>query len=246
MWQPRIYRDQQNQDRWHSFTVTHQETDMWIGVDHAGFHPSLKSFCHQHIGRLRDKLDNYIRQHPHFEKSLTPLGLSSPAPLEIRQMNSAAQKAMVGPMSTVAGLFAQTVGQTILRQSKVSEVVIENGGDLFLAIKKKLILSIYAGNSPLSHKIGVVIPPEYTPLGVCTSSGTVGPSRSFGRADAVMIACRDTPLADAYATALGNQVKKSADIERVLAKIKRIPEILSAVIIFKERLGVTGHFELCR
>ena len=122
-------------------------------------------------------------------------------------MAMAGEKAGVGPMAAVAGAFSEEIGKTLLRTFPINELVVENGGDIFLKLEKPLVLSVYAGTSVLSEKIGIEIPAQETPLGVCTSAGTVGPSHSFGKADAVMVACKNTAVADAFATALANQVK---------------------------------------
>ncbi len=44
-------------------------------------------------------------------------------------------------------------------------------------------------------------------LGICTSSATVGPSVSFGVADAVTIFSRNVALSDAWATAVCNEIR---------------------------------------
>ena len=89
----------------------------------------------------------------------------------------------VGPMAAVAGAIAEFVGEELLAYSP--EVIIENGGDIYIKSLKKRVVGIYAGNSPLTGKIGLEIEGKETPIGICTSSGTVGHSLSFGRADAV-------------------------------------------------------------
>ncbi len=86
-------------------------------------------------------------------------------------------------------------------------MVIENGGDIYAVLNDEFVLSVFAGNSPLSERIGLVIPEGKKKWGICTSAGTVGPSLSFGKADAVVVICEDILLADAYATAFGNKVK---------------------------------------
>jgi ApbE superfamily uncharacterized protein (UPF0280 family) len=89
------------------------------------------------------------------------------------------------PLLQIAGAVAEFVSKDLLPLSE--EIIIENGGDIYLATSRERTIGIYAGHSPLSLKIGIVISPEDSPLGVCTSSGTVGPSLSFGKADAVCI-----------------------------------------------------------
>jgi len=78
------------------------------------------------------------------------------------------------------------------------------------------------------------------PLGVCTSSATVGPSLSFGRADAVCVLAPSVALADAAASAIGNLVLKKDDIQRALDFGATIPGVEGIVIVFRDNLGVWG------
>jgi ApbE superfamily uncharacterized protein (UPF0280 family) len=103
-------------------------------------------------------------------------------------------------------------------------------------------MEIHAGESPLSGKLALVLPPGT--WGVCTSSGTTGHSLSMGRADALTVVCRDPALADAWATALANQVSSPGDLERILGQVADIPEIVACVIIVGDRVGARGSFEL--
>ncbi len=121
-------------------------------------------------------------------------------------MAAAAQTAGVGPMAAVAGAIAECVGRELLEFSP--EVIVENGGDIFLKVSHRRTVGIFAGDSPLTGRIGIQIEARDTPLGVCTSSGTVGHSLSFGRADAVVVLAPAAALADAAATAIGNRVSR--------------------------------------
>jgi len=142
----------------------------------------------------------------------------------------------------VAGAIAEWVSKDLLKLSK--EVIVENGGDIYLATSRERTIGIFAGDSPLSLKIGIVISPEDTPLGVCTSSGTVGPSLSFGKADAVCILAKSSALADAVATAVGNIVGEKKDIELGLERGKKIAGVLGMLIIVEEKMGVWGNVRL--
>jgi ApbE superfamily uncharacterized protein (UPF0280 family) len=106
------------------------------------------------------------------------------------------------------------------------------------------LLSVFAGNSPLSERIGLVIPEGKKKWGICTSAGTVGPSLSYGKADAVVVICEDVLLADAYATALGNKVKSPNDVEKVINASEKIPEIFSLLIICEDKIGIRGDVEI--
>jgi uncharacterized protein len=244
MYEPRTYRQQFNCKRFYSFLTVFRETDLWVGIDQNSYNPEMKNIVFQKVVLLRNRLDEYIKENPEFQKSLIPIAPGALSPPEAIEMATQTTRAGVGPMASVAGLFAQKVGNEIIRNFNVEELVIENGGDIFLLLKKDLVLSVFAGKSPLSEKIGVVIPSAKTPLGVCTSAGTVGPSLSFGKADAVMVACKNTTLADAWATALGNQVKSVGDIEPTLAYSEKYPEILSLIIICEGKVGIRGNFEV--
>jgi ApbE superfamily uncharacterized protein (UPF0280 family) len=145
-------------------------------------------------------------------------------------------------MAAVAGAMAESVSKDLLKFSK--EVIVENGGDIYLATSKERRVAIYAGGSPLSLKIGILIKPEETPLGICTSSGTVGHSLSFGKADAVCILSKSAALADSAATAVGNLVQEKRDIEKGLERGKEIEGVLGTVIIVGEKIGVWGNITL--
>ena len=142
-------------------------------------------------------------------------------------------------MAGVAGAIAMDIGKAVKGEFNTKETVIENGGDIYLDIKKPLDILIYAGGSPLSGRIAIRVHPEHSPLGVCTSSGTIGHSLSFGKADAVVIACKNACLADAYATKFANLVRYERDIKPVLKMIKKNTDIIGGLIILDKKIGVT-------
>jgi ApbE superfamily uncharacterized protein (UPF0280 family) len=145
-------------------------------------------------------------------------------------------------MASVAGALAEQVGNDLLEHTR--NVIVENGGDIFLKVSEDLTIGIYAGSSSLSNKLAIKIPATMTPLGVCTSSGTVGHSLSFGTADAVTILAPSTPLADATATAVGNRVKQPQDIAKALDYAQTIEGILGALIILDDQFGAWGAIEI--
>ncbi len=204
----------------------------------------MEQITYEIIVRLREKLDNYILNYPGFEKSLEPYPIKKGMPDEAKLLCHASQKAGIGPMGAVAGLFAQQVGEELAKIFSPKELVVENGGDLYVLVEENLFLTIFAGESLLSEKVGLVVPYEQTPLGVCTSAGTVGPSLSFGKADAVMVACKNTLEADAFATAFGNKIKNPDDIQTVLKSSEEYSEIGSIVAICGEKIGIRGNFEV--
>ena len=142
----------------------------------------------------------------------------------------------------MAGAIAERIGYDLLKYTP--QIVVENGGDIFLKVSKDITIGIYAGDSPLTNKIGLKIVSDITPLGVCTSSGTVGHSLSFGKSDAVTVIAKSTPLADAAATAIGNLVKGKKDIERGLEYAQTIKGIYGTLIITDDQFGAWGNIEI--
>lgn len=244
MIEPRTYRNQFSQERFRSFVVNYKETDLWIGVDPASFREEMKEISLLKVKELRSVLEAYILKDSVYGKTFEPHQVEPNAPEIVRMMAQSGQSAGVGPMAAVAGAFAEAVGRHLMKKFDIQELVVENGGDIFLKINQNLLISVYAGNSPLSEKIGIEIQASESPLGVCTSAGTVGPSVSFGKADAAMVICKNTALADAFATGFGNMVKTPEDIQKVIDQTAQFPEILSAAIICRDKIGIRGKFEM--
>lgn len=244
LFEERTYRTQFNSERFKGFVVSHLETDLWIGVDPSSFQPKMKELTLARIKELRNKFDEYIKAEPFFKKSLKPFQPTEIAPSEAKEMAVAAEKAGIGPMAAVAGLFAREIGEEIIQNFSLNELVIENGGDIYVLLKNELVLSVFAGESILSERIGLVIPADKNKLGICTSAGTVGPSISYGKADAVVVICEDILLADAFATALGNKVKSPKDVEKAIKQSEKYPEILSLLIICEDKIGIKGENEI--
>jgi ApbE superfamily uncharacterized protein (UPF0280 family) len=199
------------------------------------------------VAKVRAEIEGYVRQYPLFLSSLVPLPLDNAAPEPVRAMLVAALAAGVGPMAAVAGVIAEQVGRSLLAQG-FAEVIVENGGDIFLARKQPSIVAIYAGQSRLSGKFGIQLRPEQMPCGVCCSSGTVGHSLSFGVADAAAVLAPTAALADAAATCLGNAVKirDKKSVSQALEAAKRIEGVTGLVVIACEHLGAWGDIELVR
>ena len=209
MYEPLTYRHWVKDKSLVSFNVTVKETDLYIRASR-----DLQLETREVVIRERAALEDYIQRHPGFSVAMTPYPVKDNAPSIVREMAEAAEKVGVGPMAAVAGAIAERVGRALLEFSP--ETIVENGGDIFLKSRKKRTVGIYAGKSPFSDRLALEFKPSETPLGICTSSGTVGHSLSLGKADAVIVLAPCTALADAAATAIGNLIKEEADIAQGL------------------------------
>jgi ApbE superfamily uncharacterized protein (UPF0280 family) len=219
-----------------AYRVKVKESDLLILSTHNRGKGALEALL-----EARMALEAYIALHPDFATSLTPVEVESQAPPLVRQMAQAALLSGVGPMAAVAGAIAQAVGEKLV--SEEGEVVVENGGDIYIRSFKERVVALFAGDSPLSMEVGVKVPGDGA-RGVCTSSGRIGHSLSWGRAHSVTVVASGAPLADAAATALANLVQGPFDIERTLKRANRIPGVLGAVVICEDRLGAWGELDL--
>jgi ApbE superfamily uncharacterized protein (UPF0280 family) len=159
-------------------------------------------------------------------------------------MLRAAEIAGTGPMAAVAGAIAEEAS-TFLGRTQ-AEVIVENGGDVYLRSASPRVCAIFAGTSPFSLRVGVAIQPEHFPCAVCTSSGTVGPSLSMGRADAATVIAPSGALADALATALANRITSPEDLEPAVTWAASTTGVIGALAILRDAMAAQGRFELVR
>ena len=233
----RFYRSWSKSDELISFRVVIEETDLFISAD-----KDLSKEATSAIREVRADIEEYIKLHSDFKHALEPVAYDEEAPEIVKEMLNASLKSGVGPMAAVAGAVAGAVGKQLC--DKTQDIIIENGGDIYMVSKVSRKIGIYAGDSVLSNKIGIEMLPENTPCGICTSSATVGPSLSFGRADAAVIYSKDCALADAVATAVCNIVKTKDDINIALKTAKAIEGVEGALIVIREAFGAWGKIKI--
>lgn len=234
----RNYRSKVSNKTLQSFHVTVLETDLFILADTL-----LSDLAFESVYKYRGYIESYIKYRPHFLSSLIPLEQDKFAPNIVRDMLTAGIIAKVGPMASVAGAIAEYVGRDLL-DSGSKNVIVENGGDIFLKTEHEVTVGVFAGESSLSYKVKLLVKPVQMPLGVCTSSGTVGHSLSLGSADVACVLSTSATIADAAATAIGNLVKKKDDIKKALDWGLAVKEIEGILIIAGEELAVQGMIEL--
>ncbi len=237
--EPRTYRHWIEGKDLIPFNVTVRETDLYIRAT-----SNLQRKAQRLVLKYRSQIEKYIEQSPAFLTSLEPVPMPSDAPQIVQAMIQASSSVGVGPMASVAGSIAENVGRELLSFSP--EIIVENGGDIYLKSLSKRIVGIFAGNSPLTGKIGLDINAQDTPLGICTSSGTVGHSLSYGKADAVVVLSPSATLADAAATAIGNRISHAGDFSDAIEFGKSISGLTGLIIIIDENIGVWGEVKLCQ
>ncbi len=239
----RTYRQTMGSDLSHHFILAYKASDLWVGI--GGVHNVLlleKALAVRQRD-MYEALEAYIDRKPIFLQSLNPLPVDAQAPVFIQDMYRAGRIAGTGPMASVAGLFAQKMAEYAIELG-ASNVVIENGGDLYLHGNEDLTVSVFAGKSSFTNRIALSIAKEEMPLAVCTSSGTVGHSFSFGKADALVVKGKEGAVVDALATIICNQVDAQNDVTALLERYIERPEIDGILAIRGDELVVVGQMKL--
>jgi ApbE superfamily uncharacterized protein (UPF0280 family) len=237
-YQKRFYRNWVSNKDLHLTRIAVKETDLQILSDK----PVDKDYLIGRINLYRRQIEGYISKDRKFLTALKPIAVELNAPSIVKEMAKAAKKANVGPMAAVAGAIAELLARDLLRKG-YKDVIIENGGDIFLKTRKSITVGIFTGKSRLFRGLGLRIKPKDMPLGICTSSGTVGHSLSFGLVDVAVILSKSASLADAVATATGNRVKTRQDLQKGVEFASSVKGISGAVIIIKNNITCWGKIE---
>lgn len=236
-WEPRTYRRVVEPAGLVTFEVVRAETDLQISARR-----DLSAEAGALVATLRGELERYVATHPHFAESYVPVDVADDAPAIVQAMAAAARLAAVGPMAAVAGAVAEAVARGLEPHS--AEVIVENGGDLYLMGAHPRTVLLHAGDSPLSGRVAIELAPGRLPLAVCTSSGRVGHSTSLGVAHALTVIAEDGALADAVATAAGNVVHGPDDVTEALETALCVPGVRGAVVIVDDHIGALGEVAL--
>ena len=232
----RFYRSIVKKEDFLKFEVKVEETDLLILAK-----KDLRNKIRQEVIRQREILKNYIKENPDFLFSFSPVYVESEEEI-IKKMSESSFLTKTGPMASVAGAIAEIIGKKFLSES--DEIIIENGGDIFAKMNRDFIIGIYAGKSPLSMKVGIKLKKREIPYGIATSSGTVGHSISFGKADAVTVISSSATLSDGAATYFGNLIKDEIDKQLIISELKDFVFIEGIVIIKGKEIFLWGNLEI--
>lgn len=198
----------------------------------------------QYIFKIRQDLKRYIQKNQDFLLSLEPLKYNNEnlSPI-ISKMYESSKCADVGPMACVAGTISEMSLDYLMENGSVYSIV-ENGGDIALVNDTKVLCGIYSNNEILGNNIAFEIKERKRPLGICTSSGKIGHSISFGESDSVTVISKSPSMADGLATRIANEVTgedSESKVANALETAENYREYYNGVLIISdENVGTVG------
>jgi len=243
MYQARIYREEKNLNRFQYFRVVEYESDLLVGISDVRNTEMAKQLCVQFVKEARAIISSYGKVNPIFFTSHKPVEPTQIIHSLVSQMISASQKASVGPMAAVAGSVSEYAGKKLLNYFPDSEIIIENGGDIWASFRDELSIKVYAGENFSEISPTLLIPARFSSCGICSSSAAFGHSFSYGKADCVTVVCHDAAIADAFATSLCNILRSESDFERLANIIEQQPLILACFAVFNGKILLYGDIQ---
>jgi len=244
MYEERFYRNYVDFIEVFSFEITYKYSNILVMIDKKNYVPAMKRFLAEQQAILYTEIEEYIKYDQEFGRTFQAYEAAPMVSGIVRTMSDASLTVGVGPMASVAGAISQYLGRILLQKYNVNKLIVENGGDIYLYSEEDFKVGIYAGEGSSFNHLILKIKGNSKPIGICTSSGKIGHSVSMGSADAVTVICESASVSDAYATLLGNCISSKEDIKKVIDMALEIKEILGAVCICENKIGMFGCIEI--
>ncbi|MGV9173949.1 MAG: UPF0280 family protein [Promethearchaeia archaeon] len=222
---------------------TEKESDVTIISDSKRAILRAKQAFFKH----RKALEEFSSSHEEFVNSFSPVKVDSDLRI-VMLMVEAAELTDVGPMASVAGALADLMLEDMNIENQIGQDImyklVENGGEIAIDTEDAMKVGLYAGRNRLNSNLGFLIQEKDCPLGMGTSSATIGHAVSLGVADAVTVFAETAAIADSAATRVANAVK-GEDVEK---SIKRglditddLPKVFGSFISRGDKIGHTGN-----
>jgi len=236
MYEERFYR--KNISSKFKLEISHRESDLLISTDKE----VSSEIAQEILLGYYSQIEEYIKRNPDFKNSLSPVAFDDSVPPIVKRMVESSQITKIGPFASVAGAIALYVGEAILEFCE--EVVVENGGDIFLKINAPKLLGVYLGDGFSPKHLTLKLKNKDHAFGIASSSSVIGPSLNFGKANLLTVVCQDAILADGFATALSNKIKNSQDAEALIQEVKKLNLVEGILIAIDSKIYLWGDLEI--
>lgn len=199
---------------------------------------TLKDSIKNAIQEARQIIKDKIVEDCFFETTFEPYAPKRNDDPLIRRMCISSTIGNVGPMASVAGAIAFYVVDTVKKEGSET-IIIDNGGDIAFVSDRNVYVALYVGDSNIKG-VGFKIEPTNDIFGICSSSGKIGHSFSFGNSDICTVFSKDPIIADACATSLGNLIHTGDDISKATEIIASKDEIIGCMAVCDNKIGFCG------
>ena len=192
------------------------------------------------VHSARSIIEGKIAEDPFFATTFEPYPVMRDDHPLVQRMCQASSLSNVGPMAGVAGAVASFAVESAV-ESGCDHIIVENGGDICLRTSKDTVIGMFSGEDGF-RDIAFRIGPTGSMTGICSSSGKVGPSISFGNSGICTVFSDDTILADCCATAFGNMIVEgtSEEMGRAAETIASIEGVKGCVCVCNGLMSVCG------
>jgi uncharacterized protein len=213
-----------------NFEVEVRETNL-----HVQAHSDLSAKTKDSVFRYRYQVEEYLRQHPAFRETASPIQIYGSAPEIVRYADLASRSTGVAPMSCMSGAMADFVGRDLAVDS--ANLVVSSGGDAFVKSSFPMEIYLYAGGSPLDGRIVIALPT----LKNCFGVSTFVPGRGI---HAVTVLSRSACWASAFSKDIGDRFLAGESLSSVLKRAEAYTDVGGVVIIAGEKVVVGGEMVL--
>lgn len=213
-----------------SFEVEVRETNL-----HVQAHSDLSAKAKDSVFRYRYQVEEYLRQHPAFRETSSPIQIYGSAPEIVRYTDLSSRNTGVAPMSCMSGAMADFVGRDLAVDS--ANLIVTSGGDAFIKSSFPLEVYLYAGGSPLDGKIVVAMPT----LKNCFGISTFVPGRGI---HAITVLARSACWASAFSKDIGDRLVAGESLLSVLKRAEAYTGVGGIIIIAGETVVVGGEMVL--
>lgn len=191
------------------------------------------------IKSARAKIEQQIRRDDFFLTTLEPYETPKDGSPVVKRMCEAAKLAGVGPMATVAGTIAQEAMEAMAAQG-LTHGWVDNGGDVALMLESPATLEVFSDPGSKTA-FALELEPTDGIIGICSSSGRIGHSISFGNADVALVMADSAVLADALATAIGNRVANPDSLKTCFDPLKGLDGFIGGLAMIDGAVSMRGR-----
>lgn len=195
----------------------------------------LTAKAKESVFRYRYQIEEYLRQHPAFRDTQSPIQIYSSAPEIVRYCDLACRNTGIPPMVCMSGAMADFVGRDLLQHSPT--LIVSSGGDTFVRSATPLEVHIYAKGSPLHEKLTLQLPGGKNIFGISTHV----PGKGI---QAVTVLSRSAGWASSFARDLGVRLNSGESLKSALNRAEAYSDVGGVIIVSGSQVVFGGSLNV--